>query len=246
MMKYFDISIEFNHQKLEDIITSVSMNGKGYCCFIDNVLLSTAHKDRSGRLKTILNSAVINSCDGSYIALIASKIYKQQFKAYNGPELFNKFIYYKDKHCIIGSSTYVFNKLIQKLEQSGYDSTYIYHVPLPFAKVHDFDYRTIADKINGIGARYNWVSLGAPKQEEFMFRIINRIDRGVMLGVGAAINYFAGEIKNIPKWAINMHLIWLYRIFTEPTKQIPRCIDIAFNTPKIFINEWEKNKIDKK
>jgi N-acetylglucosaminyldiphosphoundecaprenol N-acetyl-beta-D-mannosaminyltransferase len=48
-----------------------------------------------------------------------------------------------------------------------------------------------------------------------------------LLGVGAALNYFSGEVKDIPSWAKKYHLIWMYRIFTEPKKQLPRFLQLT-------------------
>jgi N-acetylglucosaminyldiphosphoundecaprenol N-acetyl-beta-D-mannosaminyltransferase len=84
--------------------------------------------------------------------------------------------------------------------------------------------------------------LGAPKQEEFMYRITPKIDKGVLLGVGAALNYFSGAVKDIPKWAIKFHLIWLYRVFTEPKKQLPRCINTFTYYPLLFLKELKGKK----
>ena len=56
-----------------------------------------------------------------------------------------------------------------------------------------------------------------------------------MLGVGAALNYFSGEIKEIPLWALKLRLVWFYRILKEPGKQLRRVFKILVNYPKIFI-----------
>lgn len=242
MQKYFNIFLEFNHKKLEDKIVITSMEGKGYCCFVDHTLLVTSFREKDSKITMILNNALVNSCDGSYIAFMANKLYKSKFKAYNGPELFNKFIHYPDKHCIVGNTVEVFNKIKLKLEDSGFGSSNIHFIPLPFLSIDQFDYSAISDEIKKTDARFIWVSLGAPKQEEFMYRILPFIDKGVLLGVGAALNYFSGVVKDIPSWAKKTHLIWLYRVFTEPKKQIPRCLNTFLTYPLIFWEERRKVK----
>jgi N-acetylglucosaminyldiphosphoundecaprenol N-acetyl-beta-D-mannosaminyltransferase len=242
MRKYFDILLEFNHLKLEEKIQTTSINNKGYCCFVDHTLLVRSFKERDNKLKNILNNALVNSCDGSYIAMMVNKIYRKQFIAYTGPDFFNKFIFKPDKQCIVGNTKEVFDKIKMKLESFGIDSSNLSYIPLPFLSVDKFDYKAIANEINLVDPRFIWVSLGAPKQEEFMFRILPNINKGVLLGVGAALNYFSGEVKDIPNWAKKSHLIWLYRVFTEPKKQIPRCINTFVNYPLIFITEYIKTK----
>ena len=73
----------------------------------------------------------------------------------------------------------------------------LYH-PLPFVSVDEFDYELIAKKVNEEKPDIIWVSLGAPKQEIFMSKLLPFLQQGVMFGIGAAFNYYAG-ILNEPK-----------------------------------------------
>ena len=247
MRKYFNIKIQFNHGELEKTIEEASYVGKGYCCFVDAT--SLVHSYKNENFRTILNASLVNSCDGSYIAMLASKIHNQQLKEYIGPEFFNKFIYKPGKQFVIGNTEDVFNKIKTKLELNGKNTSNLFYIPLPFKKVCEFDYHSISNQINAVNPQFIWVSLGAPKQEEFMFKLLPLIDKGVMIGVGAAINYFTGEVMDIPNWAKKLHLIWLFRIFTEPKKQLKRCREIVLILPKIYkeektrLNESRKDKI---
>ena len=206
MEKYFKIQFEFDHNKLERTIIDNSLTNKGFCCFVDSNVLVESHGINNNGILEVLNSSLVNSCDGSYIAILASLVYKKKFKPYNGPEFFDKFIYHNDKQCIIGNTDVVFQKIKSKVEKTNGISD-LHYIPLPFETVDNFDYEAIAEKLNSIKPRYIWVSLGAPKQEFFMYKLLPRLDSGVMLGVGAALNYFSGEITNIPKWATKLNLI---------------------------------------
>jgi N-acetylglucosaminyldiphosphoundecaprenol N-acetyl-beta-D-mannosaminyltransferase len=235
MKKYFNINFQFNHQELEKTIEEVSLEGKGYCCFVDATSLVHSHKNE--QFRTILNASLVNSCDGSYIALLASKIHGKQLKEYIGPDFFKKFIYKPYSQFVIGNTQAVFNMIKDKLESSGNDTSNLFFIPLPYKGVNEFDYENIAAQINSIQPRFIWVSLGAPKQEKFMSRLLPHIETGVMIGVGAALNYFTGEVKDIPNWARKTRSIWLYRIFTEPNKQLKRCKEIFLVLPKIYKEE---------
>ena len=239
MEKYFKIPLEFNHQKLEHTIIESSLNSKGYCCFVDSNMLVESFVDEKSLIINILNESLVNSCDGSYLALLASVVHKKKLWAYNGPEFFEKFIYANEKHCIIGNTDIVFEKIKTKVKITNGKSALKY-IPLPFLKVEEFDYEKIAEEINKYNPRYIWVSLGAPKQEIFMYKLLPLINSGVMLGVGAALNYFSGEIKDIPGWATKYRLIWLFRIFTEPKKQIQRVFKILKYYPLILIEERKR------
>ena len=242
MEKYFNIQFEFDHNTLENKIIETSKMDKGYCCFIDSNVMVGANKSSGIELLEILNNSIVNSCDGSYIAKMASGIYKKKFKAYNGPKFFNKFIYFPDNQCIIGNTEKVFKKIKNKVDKSR-DTSNLHYVNLPFVTLEEFNYVEIAKEVNVKKPRYIWVSLGAPKQEIFMSKLLPHLDGGVMLGVGAALNYFSGEINDIPQWAIKFNLIWFFRIITEPRKQISRVLTITKYYPKIYFSERRKLKL---
>jgi N-acetylglucosaminyldiphosphoundecaprenol N-acetyl-beta-D-mannosaminyltransferase len=42
--------------------------------------------------------------------------------------------------------------------------------------------------------------------------------RAVMLGVGAAFDFFAGAKRQAPRWMMNAGLEWLFRLSTEPRR----------------------------
>ena len=67
-------------------------------------------------------------------------------------------------------------------------------ISLPFMPVENFDYQSIANKINKIEPDIIWVSLGAPKQEIFMNKIKPLLNHGVLFGIGAAFNFYIGKL----------------------------------------------------
>ncbi len=66
------------------------------------------------------------------------------------------------------------------------------------------------------------VALGCPKQESFIYR--NREELGVplSLGLGASLDFEAGNIKRAPKWMADHGLEWLYRITQDPKRLAKR------------------------
>ncbi len=241
MNKYFGVNFEFDHLKFENkILQTVDKNEKGYCCFIDLNSLVNAHED--SEVLNVLNNAMLNSCDGSYIAMLASLIHKKQLKEYIGPDFFSKFIYYPKKHLIIGNTEEVFNKIKLKVKKKNNTDSNLHYLSIPFLPIEDFDFDSISKEINELSPDYIWISLGAPKQELFMSNLMPYLDRGVLLGIGAATNYFSGEINDIPNWTRKLHIIWIYRIFTEPKKQISRMSMVIYKLPKILKKEFFFNQ----
>ena len=93
----------------------------------------------------------------------------------------------------------------------------------PFGNVSaELDTQIITD-INNSQADVVWVGLGAPKQEIWMSEHEGKV-KGLMIGVGAGFNYFAGNIKRAPVWMQKSNLEWLYRLIQEPSRLLSRYI----------------------
>jgi N-acetylglucosaminyldiphosphoundecaprenol N-acetyl-beta-D-mannosaminyltransferase len=71
--------------------------------------------------------------------------------------------------------------------------------------------------INVSGAGTVWVGLGCPKQELWMAAHRGRVN-AVMLGVGAAFDFHAGNLVRAPVWMRNCGLEWLHRLASEPRR----------------------------
>lgn len=73
------------------------------------------------------------------------------------------------------------------------------------------------EKINASGAQVILVGRGCPRQEKWVSDHIGRID-GVMMAVGAAFDFHAGNIKLAPTWMQKNGLEWLFRLIQEPQR----------------------------
>lgn len=241
-MKSFDIEIEFDRANLWNNIKACIVGGaKGYVCFADANVLSIARKDKV--YLQVLQRALVNSCDGGSIATIVNRIHGTNVRAYNGPDLFEDYIKKTDyKQLLLGNTEKMYQKIVEELHRRGISSAHISHLPVPFAKVEEFDYKGIAQKVNEVNPDIIWVSLGAPKQERFMSLLLPYINRGVMFGIGAAFNFYIGMIKQ-PSFRIGaFRFIWLDRIFREPRKQLNRCWKILKAMPMLYWDERKRYK----
>lgn len=78
--------------------------------------------------------------------------------------------------------------------------------------------RLILTKIKRSGARIIFVGVGSPKQELWMHRYAEEIGAGVLMGVGAAIEFAAGTRTRAPLWMQKSGSEWLYRLYQEPKR----------------------------
>ncbi|RHJ95232.1 WecB/TagA/CpsF family glycosyltransferase [Parabacteroides bouchesdurhonensis] len=239
MKEYFNVFLEFDKEKVHQIIkNAIKENKNGYVCAIESNNLAVANKDKA--FNEVVNKSLVNVCDGSNIAWLLGKIHKKNFSSYTGSDLFCHFIELRQyKQYFIGNTDDILDKL--RYELSLIDVT-IVDMPfksLPFRKVEDFNYKEIAEDINLYAPDIIWVSLGAPKQEFFMANLSPYITKGVMFGVGAAFNFMAktGSVRRAPKWMRDLRLEWLYRAFEEPRKNVPRYWNFIKLLPKLVYNE---------
>ena len=72
-------------------------------------------------------------------------------------------------------------------------------------------------KINQSGANIVLVGRGCPRQERWVSDHIGKIN-GVMMAVGAAFDFHAGNIKLAPKWMQDYGLEWFFRLIQEPKR----------------------------
>ena len=246
MEKYFNLSLEFDKAKVDEIIEEHIRIGKpGYVCSIDGNNFSRAYTDQAHH--DVLEGAIVNNVDSSWLPIMVNRIYKTNYKNYIGTNLFIEYV----KKCryrqfFLGSNRKILEGLKFELSKIDPKIDNMRFEELPFRKVEDFNYEEIADMINKDEPDIIWVSLGCPKQEQFMSRLKPFLKRGVMFGFGAIFNFYAGEAseeKNAPKWMSDYKIEWIYRFFVNPKKQSKR-IKIACKVfPKAFWEEKKRAKI---
>ena len=61
-------------------------------------------------------------------------------------------------------------------------------------------------------------ALGVPKQELFLYDILEKIEKGILIGVGGSLDVLSGSIKRAPKIFRKLKIEWLYRIIRQPKR----------------------------
>lgn len=241
MKSHFGLLIEFDHSLLLETVTNcIAASNIGYVCVIDANVLTMAQKQP--KYRDVINQAMVNTCDGSSIAWMAGLVHKQKFRAFNGPDIFKHFIEKDYRQLLLGSTVETINRIKSKLNQENKNSDHLQSMPLPFLPVDGFDYEKIAKDINKLNVDIIWVSLGAPKQEIFMHSIQPFLNKGVMFGIGAAFNFYTGDIPMSSFQLGGLRFIWINRLFAEPRKLLKRLVPYALLMPKLFFKELINKK----
>lgn len=246
MERYFNINYEFDksevHRRIEE---QLQKNEPNYICVSDGVIVNTAIR-HADYLK-IINDGMFSICDSSWVPIYIKWIYGKKKEQYCGCDIFRDIVNNgKYRMFFMGSSSDILQALQKELIKMNPKVKDMTFYELPFCNVEDFDYQSIADMVNKDGADIVWVSLGAPKQECFMYNLRPYLKRSVLIAVGAVFKFFSGiEEKRAPKWMRKNHLEFIYRIYEEPKKQLRRCLPIIRDLPKMILKEWERKKFKK-
>ena len=241
MHTYFNIRYEFDKESVHKrIADKLDGNGTGYICVADGVILDTVNRNTVYR--QVVNEGMFSICDSSYVPLYIRWIYGKRYEQYCGSQIFMDIVKSRKYRMIfMGTRQAVLDALKKNLVSVNPDVAEMQFVELPFRAVEDFDYEGIAREIEADGADIIWIALGAPKQEYFMSRLKPHLKRGVMIAVGAAFKFYSGvDARRAPAWMVRHHLEFVYRIFSEPKKQIGRCSMIVLTLPMLLTAEMKR------
>ena len=243
METYFNIRYELDKEAVHQAIDrQLRQQQPAYICVADGVILNIAN--RNPDYLSVVNGSLFSICDSGYVPLYLKWIYGIKREQYCGSQIFMDIIQKKKyRMFFMGTSVQTLAALKKNLVKLDSRIAGMTFYELPFRAVDQFDYQEIADKVNGDGADIVWVALGAPKQEIFMSKLKPYLKCGVMIAVGAAFKFYSGlEEKRAPQWMVKHHLEFVYRIFSEPKKQLKRCWWIVITLPGLLFGEWKRKK----
>lgn len=183
----------------------------------------TAFEDES--YCAIQNGGIMAIPDGGPLATVGRRRGYKQMKRTTGPgymgEIFKVSAEKGYRHYFYGSTEETLSKLNQALTEKypGMQIAGMYSPPFrPMTKEED---KAIIERINEASPDFLWVGLGAPKQERWMAQHQGQV-KGLMVGVGAGFDYYAGNIKRAPKWMQERNLEWVYRLMQDPRRLFSR------------------------
>lgn len=186
---------------------------------------TTVMASENRRYCQIQNGGVMAIPDGGPLSSVGRKRGYSEMERITGPEYMEEIlcqsVKYGYRHYFYGSTETTLEKLQQKLLEEHPEIQIVGMYSPPFRKLLDDEDALIVQNINESNADFVWIGLGAPKQEIWMAEH-QGIIKGFMVGVGAAFDYYAGNIKRAPIWMQKSNLEWLYRLIQEPRRLMKR------------------------
>lgn len=146
-MDIFNIKLEFDHDAFKHAVNNcIEEKGKGYVCVVDGNVLSQAQFDES--YNKVISGCLVNTCDSSFVAIMANHVYKTHYTSLNGPMIFEEYIEKPYKQLLLGNTEENFNAIATELKKRTGDNSKLHYLSLPFCSVNEFDYKGIAEKVN--------------------------------------------------------------------------------------------------
>lgn len=194
-----------------------------YICVANVHTTVTAHRDPD--YLRVQNGSIMVLPDGGPLSKYSRAHGYPQAQRVTGPDLMRRVLAASAEHgwthYFYGSTPETLEKLRAVLAQRypGAKIAGMYSPPFR-ALTPEEDAEDVA-RINAAAPDFVWVGLGAPKQERWMAAHKGRV-HALMLGVGAAFDYEAGNIQRAPDWMQRHNLEWFYRLMQDPGRLFGR------------------------
>lgn len=183
--------------------------------------------EKDEELQKVYKNASLILTDGKPLIWI-SKWYKTPIKEkISGSDLFPKVCELAANNnytmYLLGAAEGVADTAAKNLMKKypGLNVVGTYSPPFGFEK-NEQEMNKIKTQIQEVHPDILIVGLGCPKQEKFMYYHCKELGVPISFGLGASIDFEAGNIKRAPKWMSNHGLEWLYRFSKEPKRLFKR------------------------
>lgn len=191
-----------------------------YICVSNVHTTVTASEDADYR--AIQNGGILAIPDGGPLSTVGRKRGGVNMARTTGPSYMGELLKMGGyRHYFFGSTPETLEKLFSNLTHDYPQSIIAGMYSPPFREMTDEEDRAIVERINEVEPDFIWVGLGAPKQEKWMAAHQGKVN-GLMVGVGAGFDYFAGNIERAPQWMQKANLEWLYRLLQDPKRLFKR------------------------
>lgn len=211
--RFIDIKLnDVDFDMVKEIVDS-NLERRGYICMNDvrTVMLATEDPE----LKQAINSSLLSIADGMPLVWYCRLAGCRNIERITGASMLQRFLETTDNryiHFLLGDTSERIQAVMEKARRSNPIISVKGYSP-PFKKVFsDLDNGIIIEKIHEANPDLIWVSLGGGKQEKWMLGHYLRLEKGIMVGVGAAFRFYTGELITPPKVIQSMGLQWIWRV----------------------------------
>jgi N-acetylglucosaminyldiphosphoundecaprenol N-acetyl-beta-D-mannosaminyltransferase len=203
----------------ERIVRWATLGGSRYVCVaaVNNVM----HAYDDPTFRGIMNQADLVTPDGMPLVWGLRRLGVPNATRVYGPDLMPDVLSEAQAREIpvgfLGGSPRALEALLAVVRSRWPDLSVAYAWSPPFTALEAEQDAEVVQAINASAARILFVGLGCPKQEMWMAAHRDRVG-AVMVGVGAAFDFLAGQKRQAPHAMQRLGLEWLFRLATEPRR----------------------------
>ncbi|HEC66313.1 MAG TPA: glycosyltransferase [bacterium] len=198
----------------------IEKNERHYVCVCPVSTIMECQKDE--RLHDIVNSAGLATPDGMPLVWLSKLNGFPYTERVYGPDLMLAFCKVAEEkgysNFFYGGANGVPEKLARNLRKRFPRLKVAGTYSPPFRPLTQEEDQIVIEMINKAFPEVVWVGISTPKQDKWMAEHIGKINAPVMVGVGAAFNFFSGEVRQAPRWMQRSGLEWLFRLSQEPAR----------------------------
>lgn len=195
---------------------NISKLAGDYIC-VSNVHTTVTAFEDSEYLK-VQNGGIMAIPDGGPLSTVGQKRGYKNMKRTTGPSLMGEIFSIPGyRHYFYGSTQETLDKLKNELIKKYPGIQIVGMYSPPFRPMTDDEDKVIVELINETKPDFVWIGLGAPKQEMWMAAHQGKVN-GLMIGVGAGFDYYAGNIERAPEWMQKSNLEWFFRLMQDPKR----------------------------
>ena len=217
------LTMKVNVTNLSDVIKQVTgwarLSKSSYVC-VSNVHMCMETKD-SEQFRQIVNTADLIVADGKPIQIAQKLLGYPEAHQVRGMDLTYALCQVASQSNIkvgfYGGMPDILLEMRDKLIEKYPDLCVTYCFSPPFRVLSPLEQEDIFKNIIDSKTQILFVGLGCPKQERWMAEHRGKLPC-VMLGVGAAFDFIAGQKHHAPRWMQRLALEWLFRLISEPKR----------------------------
>lgn len=219
--------------------------GHRYICITGVHGVIESHKDPA--LRAIHNAADMVTPDGMPLVWLARRLGYTSIDRVYGPDLMRELTRRSPslgiRHFYYGGGPNLADKLRTTLTAAYPGLKVVGTLSPPFRALSPQEDDAVVATINAAQPDILWVGLSTPKQERWMSAHQGRIDVPVMIGVGAAFDFLAGDKRQAPRWIGRSGLEWLFRLCTEPRRLWRRYFSIIPVFLALAARQWVTERV---
>jgi N-acetylglucosaminyldiphosphoundecaprenol N-acetyl-beta-D-mannosaminyltransferase len=183
-------------------------------------MLVEAHKN--SEFKKILQEADLNLPDGAGLVFEMKKIIKRKrqteiIERVTGTDIMQDICSRTSERIfLLGASSGIAEEAAAKLKERN-PSLQIVGTYAGSPKIEDEN--IILEKINSCSPTLLFVAFGAPAQDMWIARNLNKLPSvKIAMGIGGAFDFISGKRKRAPQCMQKLGLEWLWRLILEPRR----------------------------